>query len=71
LDADTGIQISPPVAARDFETGKQEIDSVDIHLRYFLHAIVEIIEIKTAAKGLKLRSNFEPELPEVVRADQR
>ena len=53
------------------EAGKQELIVVDVALRPFLAAIVEIIHVKTEAKGLKLISDFDPKLPAVIRADER
>ena len=53
------------------EAGKQELNAVDVALKPFLAAIVEIIQVKTEAKGLKLISDFGPELPDVIRADER
>jgi len=53
------------------EAGKQELQAVDVALKPFLAAIVEIIHVKSEAKGLKLISDFGPDLPEVIRADER
>ena len=53
------------------EAGKQELNVADIPLKHFLAAIVEIIHVKTQAKGLKLSCNFAADLPDVVRLDER
>jgi signal transduction histidine kinase/CheY-like chemotaxis protein/streptogramin lyase len=53
------------------EAGKQELSPSDIELRRFLEAIVEIVGVRTEAKGLELVSDLSPELPELIRADER
>jgi signal transduction histidine kinase/ligand-binding sensor domain-containing protein len=53
------------------ESGKQELNPTDIELMRFLRAIVQIVGVKTQAKGLELICDFAPDLPEVIRADER
>src|SRR5581483_8297236 len=53
------------------ESGKLELMLVHFSLRAFLRAIVEVIRVKAEAKGLQLVYEFSPNLPDVVRADQK
>lgn len=53
------------------EAGKQELILADVVLRPFLAAIIEVIQVKAEAKGLNLISDFGPDLPDVIHADER
>ncbi|HLZ97463.1 MAG TPA: ATP-binding protein [Steroidobacteraceae bacterium] len=53
------------------EAGRQELSPEDFSLDQFLRAIVEIIRVKAEAKHLRLVCELAPDLPEVIRADER
>jgi PAS domain S-box-containing protein len=53
------------------EAGRLELNMVDIPLQRFLQAITEIIGVKVGVKHLELVSDFAPDLPDVIRADER
>ena len=53
------------------EAGKLELILVDVALKPFIAAIIEVIQVKAEAKGLKLVSDLDPGLPDVIRADER
>ncbi len=53
------------------EAGKQELTLANVALKPFLAAVLEVIHVKTDAKGLKLIADFAPDLPDVVRLDER
>jgi len=53
------------------EAGKQELHVVDIPLERFLRTITEIIGVKTELKHLELICDFAPDLPEVIRVDEK
>jgi signal transduction histidine kinase/ligand-binding sensor domain-containing protein len=51
--------------------GKQELVFSDVWLSGFLHSICEVIEPKAAARQLEFVRDFGPDLPEIVRVDER
>ncbi len=53
------------------EAGKEELNLVDIPLKRFLRTIVEIVGVKAELKQLELVGDFAPDLPEVIRADEK
>lgn len=53
------------------EAGKQELHPLQMRLRSVLQAIVDVMRVKTEAKGIGLICDFASDLPELVRADER
>jgi CheY-like chemotaxis protein len=53
------------------ESGKQELALTDVPFKHFLRAIAEIIGIKADLKHLYFVCDFAPDLPEVIRADEK
>jgi signal transduction histidine kinase len=53
------------------EAGKQELHVTEIRLSVFLQAIVDVMRVRTDEKGLTLNCHLAPDLPDLVRADER
>lgn len=53
------------------EAGRQELHVADISLQAFLESVGAIIQQKAAAKQLEFSSVLAPDLPPIIRADER
>ena len=63
--------INDILVSAKIEAGKQELSPNIFPLNHCLLAIIEIIRVKTEAKQLRLVCELAPDLPEVIRADER
>ena len=53
------------------EAGKEELHPSDLSLKPFLESIVAVVQQKAVAKNLRFRAEADPDLPEIIRADER
>ena len=53
------------------EAGKVTLQPADFHLRAFLNTISDIIRIRAEQKGVVFNTLLDPQLPDVLRADEK
>jgi PAS domain S-box-containing protein len=53
------------------EAGKVELHPVDIGLVGFVQTVTEIVRVKAAEKGVEFVCDLAPDLPQVIRADEK
>ncbi len=53
------------------EAGKVTLQPTDFHLRAFLNTISDIIRIRAQQKGIAFKTRFDPDLPDMIYADEK